>query len=257
MKKIPVREQCPQVVTLSLFLGPEIDSYTFVIRGHVLFGTQWLAINSESGLRYGIRRGEMRLDLDGAKSPISGRAFIQPRPSVIQLKIRDVKVSNSQKESGLSGEISSKRFGVGTEVGGGSGESTYTEKEYNNSCELLIWTQGPEFQPSWVFKVKPDEHVLEGTVPAREWATLRPLSRRLDVRVRFSVAASDIVITMFEHPRFSWSHPNKKGIIRAYLLKRLKGYLRKNFEDAGCFWGGELILNQGEVSYDVAEECMD
>lgn len=247
MKKVQVEEQYPQVVALSLSL--ESEGEDLAVRGDVVFGTQWIAINEKSGFRFGIRRGEMRFDLKGAEAPANCRAFVQLPPSTMQLQYREE--SEIRREEGASGGIRASLFDFEAEVGGKASESARSTTEYKTVSEkVLIRVQGPGHQPIWVFKVGPLGRVLEGAIPNKKWTCLKPISQKLQVRVRFVVASSDIIITSVEHPWSSGSSKNKKGIIHALILKRFRGFLHETFRQAGFFYGGEFTLTQGEAGYE-------
>ena len=190
--------------------------------------------------RFGIRRGELVLLLDGAQCPIEWRSFVPDLPpeAPIEVEVRHEQGSREERniEEGVNSGIPLGVSAGGRVKRGHSSESTESVVKRFSEKFFTISAQGPDDSPTWVFKAPPGERVLRGALRGEELCRIYLLGCTCTVRAFFKTDRSNIILTSVEgvYPRSLVE--NKKGVIRSLISRWIRNQVNK-------------VMSEGEIQY--------
>jgi hypothetical protein len=90
----------------------------------------------------------------------------------------------------------------------------------------LITSKGSETEPIWIFKAKPGEKVLIGTLTGENLGKIKILGKPCSLDASFELSSKDFYITEVSGIFPEKIATNKKSIIKIIILK----YLEKKFK---------------------------
>ncbi|MDY6785471.1 MAG: hypothetical protein SW833_23465 [Cyanobacteriota bacterium] len=197
----------------------------------ISFNEQWQELrfkNLSSGrVKFGIRGGELILELTNGKIPYGSRSFNDPMSLSADLEVETAQGQESQ--SSVGGSWSSDKPGVTAKQ---DSKRTDSRKEKFQKTTSYISTKGSEERPTWVFEAGQDEPVLKGTLSEEKLATMEIVGHPYKITATFEISRGDVRFTEGEGIWLRNLMPNKRALFEGEIIKwlldrKLKPYLSK------------------------------
>ena len=207
----------------------------------ILFGEGRLQLKGGS-FRFGIRRGELSLDLSGARCPISLRNFVHILPASVSVEhsvehtTGSVLISDDYIQWKIF--VSPPALQFRSELHEKESAEEGKKEVMTFSTELYtIIAQGSDTCPTWIFEALPGHRILRGGLKDHTLCHIQLLDGQWGVDVRFRAERDDIIVTDVEGVFPKSVSRDKQGIIRATITKWMKRNVR-------------LIMSEGSVKYE-------
>ena len=204
-----------------------LDGWGIHLSLHILFGEETLSLRG-GNVRFGIRRGELHLYLEGARCPVTCRNFVQPLPSYIAVE-REVTTETgveARSKERVSAKIGMSNLSAGIQMQGGETSTRVRKERLKFSARIgVVSAQGPDDRPIWVFESQPGERVLKGGI-SDDLCCVQSFNHKCTINVFFEVRRPDIIITNVEGVYPKSLKRDTIGVINAvirkWILKQVK-----------------------------------
>lgn len=230
--------QCPDCLYMELSGKPKFK--TFRTNPHevaifltINFNEQWAKLPGGGRVKFGLKSGELRLELTEGTIPyatrnLSGRLALE----VQKERQSQVSAATRGEEQASIGLSLKKESEIQTRTA-----STYEKKNsYNQSNKFTVTscqvtTKGSLTNPAWVFEVQTEEPVLKGLLSNVELATMMLSDAKWKVKATFEVITlKNVKLTETEGPLLRNASPEKRtalelGIAKLLLKKMFHPYL--------------------------------
>jgi hypothetical protein len=189
----------------------------------LLFNEETLELSSSIKVRFGIREGELRFNLENCSMPVEARKFHTRLKAGIDVK-RTVKAGRKMlrsSESALDLKADASALLAGMRV---SRKASRTQDLVQSDEFVLHKSQvsimGEPSRPGWFFQAAAGEEILRGGFQKERLGTLAVQGRPFRVKVRFATTKNQLRITSTEGlPNFL--SPDKRAVVRLLLVKLL------------------------------------
>ena len=226
-----------------VFITPALEYVSGKVKAFfsVVFGEHREPKTPIGEIRFGIRRGELRLEIINGYVTPGDLDFIQDFAVVTEIDAVDEGSDSSSNTAKIISSITGKQ-GLEPSIGAGvetSAELTLQEgTKRSRSFKKRVYHVKANWHstsPRWVFYNQLWDTCLEGIIKKRLFAVITMIVPNLNIRYWFDIKPNDIVFT--EAPFVSnASSINKKRILHALLIKILLGNQR--------------TLSQGDIQYE-------
>ena len=182
------------------------------------FNEQWEELPA-GRIKFGIRRGELRLTLENGRIPYENREW----NDTFDLSISKERQTREAEKKKGSGKASAASGGELKAEKTASLENTAETTDKFQFSVAQVTTKGSEEEPGWDFEEKTGEQVLKGTISNQKLAAVEVNGKPCTIKATFGVSERDIYVSGAEGLWRSDISRNKKAIIeRLFVLRRLK-----------------------------------
>lgn len=214
------------------FKSSSPDPHKFIISLTINFNEQWVDLPG-GHVQFGIRGGELRLDLVNGAVPYSHRNLTGTLVPEVQ-KERETQISAATRveEKSSVGSSLKKDSELKTDAATtNERKGSYTQSDKFTINSRQITTKGSLDKPAWVFEVQTEEPVLKGELSDVELATVIVSENRWKIKATFEVKTlKDVILTETDGPWLRNASPERRtalelGIAKLMLKKLFRPYL--------------------------------
>jgi hypothetical protein len=216
-------------VYLQLEWGNRLPSDNIELLMEINFGEETFRFKFGE-VRLGIRHGELGLSLTGGRMPYSNRklaALLDPAIKTTRQKLLGKKNTKSIEDT-LSARASLEvgKTGAGLDAGMKTSQSHDEELVVTDTLDMTLYqvsTKGSEEKPAWSFSSRDGERILIGGIKKQRIGLVSLATPKCQLAATLEVSATDIAIIEVEGLFPAFIKDDTRGIVRAMILKHLRG----------------------------------
>lgn len=163
----------------STFKLPIITVKQTELKLTIRFGAQ--AIKVPGGqIRFGLKRGELKLEIEKSRIPLEKMALIAEFATVIESEVQQERGKEAEANLAVAASFKTKEVG-----------KTADKLKYNT---YQVFTEGTETKPVWVFEAKTKSPILSGQRTEEKMGTVEITSQPCHVKATFEVRGQQACI---------------------------------------------------------------
>ncbi|NEP12025.1 MAG: hypothetical protein F6K14_17815 [Symploca sp. SIO2C1] len=182
---------------------------------NINFNEQWEPLRA-GRIKFGLRSGELRLNLDNGKIPLENRELNDPFE--VSVKKDRQHQEGCENQSSLEASFAKGEPGIKANR---SEKNTEGQTDKFQLTAFQVTTKGAEETPAWVFEVATREPVLKGSLTNQKLATMNVTAKPCEVKATFDISVRDVMITDAEGAWLTNLIPEKRTALDIALAKLL------------------------------------